>query len=174
MLGVRSWRIVVSLAPDLPLREPCRVHLATGSKLIKDVTNINCLWADGPNNDAVLANNGTVPRERCAPREDVLIGWAGAAQGWPGRPNEMSSCRRTLIITAGLVMALSGAAFAEGESPAPPEQTNVSASSPPVVAAKPRTAVRTATVSAPAVVVVAKPQPTCTLLTCLTLVGVGF
>ena len=86
----------------------------------------------------------------------------------------MSSCRRTLIIAAALVMALSGAAFAEGESPSPPEQTNVSPSLLHVVAAKPRAAVRTAAVPAPAVVVVAKPQPSCTILTCLTLIGVGF
>ena len=86
----------------------------------------------------------------------------------------MSSYRRTLITTAALVMALSGAALAEGESPSPREQTNVSALSPPAVAARPRPAVRTAAVPARAAAIVAKQQPTCTILTCLTLVGVGF
>jgi hypothetical protein len=86
----------------------------------------------------------------------------------------MSSCRRTLIIIAALVMALSGAAFAEGESPSPPAQTTVLPSLLHVVANKPRAAARTAAVPAPAVAVVAKPQPTCTILTCLTLIGVGF
>jgi len=86
----------------------------------------------------------------------------------------MSSYRRTLIIAAAIVMALMGAPFAEGRSPSPPEQTNVPTSPPPVVAAKSRAAARTATVPAAAFTVTAKQQPTCTILTCLILVGVGF
>ena len=84
----------------------------------------------------------------------------------------MNNSRRTLVLAAALVLALSGVAWAEGsESSSPPQQTTsfLRWLSPGAgVAPKPRPVRLT---SAP---VVAKPQPTCTILTCVTLVGIGF
>src|SRR5215831_17913378 len=125
-----------------------------------------------PNNDAIFGNNGRPQKMRAKGR---WFYWVGErCTFWPRRPDEMSSYRRTLIIAAAVGMALMGAPFAEGRSPSPPEQTNVPTSPPPVVAAKSRAAARTATVPAAAFTVTAKQQPTCTILTCLILVGVGF
>ena len=81
---------------------------------------------------------------------------------------------RTLVLAAALAIAVSGVARAEGtESPAPQRTTSFlkwllpdTAAS----AAKPRPAPNKLT-AAPVVV---KPAPTCTILTCVTLVGIAF
>ncbi len=86
----------------------------------------------------------------------------------------MKGCRRVLIVAAALLVAGAAAARAEQESSSPPHQTSsfwswlFPSSSP---ASKPRSAPagRVATAPEPA-----KPRSNCTLLNCITLVGIGF
>ncbi len=89
----------------------------------------------------------------------------------------MNDCRRILILAATLLIAVTGVALAEQtESSPPPHQTTsfwswLFPSSAPVVAPKPRPASTGRLASAPET---AKPRPNCNLLTCITLVGIGF
>jgi hypothetical protein len=86
----------------------------------------------------------------------------------------MKDCRRVLIVAAALLFAAVGAARAEQESSSPHQQTGsfwswlFPSSSP---AAKPRPAPTGRVGNA---VEPAKPRQNCTLLTCVTMVGVGF
>ncbi len=84
----------------------------------------------------------------------------------------MKDCRRGLIAAAALLIAVVGAARAEQESSSPRQQTtsfwswlfpSSSATS------KPRPAPTARNAAEPA-----KPRQNCTLLTCVTMVGVGF
>jgi hypothetical protein len=86
----------------------------------------------------------------------------------------MKDCRRILIVAATLLVATAGVARAEQESSSPPQQTSSfwswlfpSSSTAP----KPRPAPTGRVTSAPEP---AKQRQSCTLLTCVTLVGVGF
>jgi hypothetical protein len=86
----------------------------------------------------------------------------------------MKDCRRGLIVAAALLIAVVGVARAEQESSSPRQQTSsfwswlFPSSSP---ASKPRAAptARVGNAADPA-----KPRQNCTLLTCVTMVGVGF
>jgi hypothetical protein len=88
----------------------------------------------------------------------------------------MKDCRRILMVVAALLIAVVGAARAEQESSSPHQQTSsfwswlFPGSSP---ASKPRPApaptARVGNAAEPA-----KPHQNCTLLTCVTMVGVGF
>ena len=83
----------------------------------------------------------------------------------------MKNCRRTLILAATLVVAVVGVACAEPTQSSPPPQQTTSfwswlfGTSPS--APKPRPAPTAAPEAA-------KPRPPCTLLSCITLVGIGF
>jgi len=86
----------------------------------------------------------------------------------------MSDFRRTFILAATLLVAITGVAWAEQTEPSPPQRTGwfwswLMPSPAPVAAPKARPAARLT--SAPEA---AKPRPNCTLLTCITLVGIGF
>ena len=88
----------------------------------------------------------------------------------------MNDCRRALILAATLFVAVTGVAWAEPTQPSPPQQTTsfwswLFPSTSPAVAPKPRPAPTGRLTSAPEA---AKPRPTCTLLNCITLVGIGF
>jgi len=85
----------------------------------------------------------------------------------------MKDFRRTLILGATLLVAATGVALADQTQPSQPTSSLWSwlfASATPAVApkAKPATG-RLASVPEPA-----KPRPSCKLLTCITLVGIGF
>jgi hypothetical protein len=86
----------------------------------------------------------------------------------------MRDCRRMLILAATLLLAASGLAWAEQESSPPPHRTTsfwswlLPSASP---APKSRPAPTGRLTSAPES---AKPRPNCTLLSCITLVGIGF
>jgi len=89
----------------------------------------------------------------------------------------MKDCRRTLILAATLCVTVAGVALAEQTDPAAaPHQTTsfwswLFSSPAPAVAPKPRQAPPARLASAPEA---AKPRQNCTLLTCITLVGIGF
>ena len=85
----------------------------------------------------------------------------------------MKGCRRIVIVAAALLVAAAAAARAEQESSSPPQQTSsfwswLTGSS---STSKPRSAPtgRVAATPEPA-----KPRSNCTLLNCITLVGIGF
>ena len=99
----------------------------------------------------------------------------------------MKNYSRNLIFSATLLVAASGAAYADRVDPGPPaQQTNwflrLFMPSAPAVAPKPQPATNKLaerTVAVPASrpgsgSLVAKPQPSCTYLTCVILVGIGF
>ena len=86
----------------------------------------------------------------------------------------MKDFRRTLILGATLLVAATGVALAEQTEPSQPTSSFWSwlfPSATPAVApkAKPTPTGRLASVPEPA-----KPRPSCKLLTCITLVGIGF
>jgi hypothetical protein len=89
----------------------------------------------------------------------------------------MNDCRRISILAAALLIAVTGVAWAEQNEPSPPPQrTNwflswLMPSTTPVVAPKPRPPSTGRLAAAPEA---AKPRQNCTLLTCITLVGIGF
>ena len=87
----------------------------------------------------------------------------------------MNDCRRILILAATLLIAATGLAWAEQTQSSPPQQTTSFWSwlfnTSPAVAPKPRPAPAARLNSAPEA---AKPRPNCTLLNCITLVGIGF
>ena len=86
----------------------------------------------------------------------------------------MKGCRRTLILAATLLIAVTGAAWAEPAESSPQTTSFWSwlfPSPSPVVAPKPRPAPTGRLASAPEA---AKPRSTCSLVTCITLVGIGF
>ena len=86
---------------------------------------------------------------------------------------EMKNCRRTLILAATLLVAIAGVACAEPTQSSPPSQPTASfwswLTGTTAAPAKPRPAAVTA--SAPET---ANPRPPCRLLSCITLVGIGF
>jgi hypothetical protein len=86
----------------------------------------------------------------------------------------MKDFRRTLILGATLLVTVTGAALAEQTEPS--RQTTsfwswLFPSSAPAVAPKPRPTPTGRLASAPEA---AKPRSNCSLLTCVTLVGIGF
>jgi hypothetical protein len=86
----------------------------------------------------------------------------------------MKDFRRTLILGATLLVAVTGTALAEQTEPS--QQTSsfwswLFPSATPAVAPKPRPAPTGRLASAPEA---AKPRQNCKLLTCITLVGIGF
>jgi hypothetical protein len=86
----------------------------------------------------------------------------------------MKDCRRILILGATLLVAVTGAALAEPTEPS--QQTSsfwswLFPSATTAVAPKSRPAPTGRLASAPEP---AKPRPNCKLLTCITLVGIGF
>jgi hypothetical protein len=87
----------------------------------------------------------------------------------------MKDFRRILILGATLLVAVTGAALAEQTEPSqPPQQSFWSwlfSSPAPAVAPKAKPAPTARLASAPEA---AKPRPSCKLLTCITLVGIGF
>ena len=91
----------------------------------------------------------------------------------------MKDCRRTLILAATLLVAATGVALAEQTEPSPPAQHTGSfwswlfPSSTPAAAPKTRPAAPPAgrLANAPEA---GKPRPSCSLLNCITLVGIGF
>jgi hypothetical protein len=87
----------------------------------------------------------------------------------------MKDFRRILILGATLLVAVTGAALAEQTEPSqPPQQSFWSwlfPSAAPAVAPKSRPAPAGRLASAPEP---AKPRQNCKLLTCITLVGIGF
>lgn|SRR5215468_11643080 len=95
-----------------------------------------------------------------------------SAGGVTARLEAMEMNSRTLVLATALAMAISGLAKAEGTE-SPQHTTSISRWLLPdatAAAAKPRPAASKLT-AAP---VVAKPASTCTLLTCMTLVGIAF
>jgi hypothetical protein len=87
----------------------------------------------------------------------------------------MKDFRRILILGATLLVAATGAALAEPTEPSQPAQPSfwswLVPSAAPTVAPKSRPASTGRLASAPEP---AKPRPSCKLLTCITLVGIGF
>jgi hypothetical protein len=86
----------------------------------------------------------------------------------------MKDFRRTLILGATLLVAVTGAALAEQTEPS--QQTSsfwswLFPSAAPAATPKSRPAPTGRLASAPES---AKPRPNCKLLTCITLVGIGF
>ncbi len=85
----------------------------------------------------------------------------------------MKDCR-VLIVAAALLIAAAGAARAEQESSSAPRQASgfwswLFSSSSPAPKARPAPTGRVTSAPEPA-----KPHQNCTLLTCVTLVGIGF
>jgi hypothetical protein len=89
----------------------------------------------------------------------------------------MKDFRRTLILGATLLVTVTGAALAEQTEPSSPARQTTSfwswlfSSPAPAVAPKPRPTPTGRLASAPEA---AKPRANCSLLTCVTLVGIGF
>ena len=88
----------------------------------------------------------------------------------------MKNCRRTLILAATLLVAVAGVACAEPTESSPPAQQTTSFwtwlfGTTPAATPTPTTKPRPAPANAPEA---AKPRQPCTLLTCITLVGIGF
>ncbi len=87
----------------------------------------------------------------------------------------MNDCRRILILAATLLFAATGVALAEQTVSSPQQTTSfwswLFPSTSSAVAPKPRPAPTGRLASAPEP---AKPRQNCTLLTCITLVGIGF
>jgi hypothetical protein len=89
----------------------------------------------------------------------------------------MKDFRRIFILGATLLITVTGAALAEQTEPSSPARQTTSfwswlfPSSAPAVAPKPRSAPTGRLASAPEA---AKPRQNCSLLTCVTLVGIGF
>jgi hypothetical protein len=86
----------------------------------------------------------------------------------------MKDCRRGLIVAAALLIAVVGAARAEQESSSPRQQTTsfwswIFPSSSATSKPRPAPTARVGNAAEPA-----KPRQNCTLLTCFTMVGVGF
>ena len=86
----------------------------------------------------------------------------------------MNNYHRTLVLAAALAVAISGVAGAEGTaSSSPPQRTSflswLWSGATPAAAPKPHAVANK--LSAP---IPAKPQPTCNLLPCVILVGIGF
>jgi hypothetical protein len=85
----------------------------------------------------------------------------------------MKGCRRILIVAATLLVAAAAVARAEPESSSPPHTASfwswLFPSSSPAPKARPAPTGRLTSAPEPA-----KPHSNCTLLRCITLVGIGF